>query len=270
MHPPRGLTRRTWLLRSAALALGAGASQLCATEAQWPAERAAGVFRCHADFSLDHFEPLIAELGELENDLARDLDLAAPREEIHLFLFERKATYEAYLKQYFPKVPARKALFIKARGPGMVFAYRSGELEIDVRHEATHALLHTSIQSLPLWLDEGLAEYYEVARDQRLAGCPYVSGVRWNVRLGYVPELQKLEKLRDISEMGKDEYRDAWAWVHFLLHSSATTHRILRTYLAQHAAGKDPGELSAWLRRDMAEPETQFSLYFRRWNVVQK
>jgi hypothetical protein len=275
MNSTRTISRRTWLRQTPALVLGASATLWIgdsrrAAAAQWPDERTAGIFRCHADFSLEHFEPLLAELGELEADLARDLEVAPPREEVHVFLFERKETYEAYLKQYFPKVPARKALYIKGRGPGMVFAYRSGELEVDVRHEATHALLHASLTDLPLWLDEGLAEYYETARDERVAGSPYVHGVRWNVRLGYVPELRKLEKLRDLSDMGANEYRDAWAWVHYLLHSSPTTHRLLRRYLAQHTGKISPGELSDWLRREVADPEAQFSLYYRRWNVVQK
>ncbi|GIT30210.1 MAG: hypothetical protein Ct9H300mP1_22560 [Planctomycetaceae bacterium] len=32
----------------------------------------------------------------------------------------------------------------------------------DLRHEFTHGVLHSSLKRVPLWLDEGLAEYFEV------------------------------------------------------------------------------------------------------------
>ena len=260
------ISRRAWLLGSGTL-LCATAGALWGAEAAWPDERATGVFRCHADFSLAPFADLIEELGRLQDDLVTDLEIAEPREEVHLFLFERKSTYQAYLNQYFPKVPARRALFIKGRGPGMVFAYRSAELAVDVRHEGTHALLHASISDLPLWLDEGLAEYYEVPSADRAAKNPYCSGVRWNVRLGYVPGLAKLEALRDLPDMGKNEYRDAWAWTHFLLHHSDDTRAVLRNYLRQLADDQSPGDLSDQLRRRVPAPEAAFTEHFRRWGA---
>jgi hypothetical protein len=253
----------------AAMALSAGAARcLPAGEAQWPDERTAGAFRCHADFSLDNYADLLGELGRLQDDLSRELGVAAPREEIHLFLFDRRTTYLAYLQQYFPKVPARKALYIKGRGPGMVFAYRSGELEIDVRHEGTHALLHCSMRDIPLWLDEGLAEYYEVPAGERVAKSPYVSSVRWNVRLGYIPDLASLERLRDLSEMGRDEYRDSWAWVHYLLHHSDDARGALTGYLRSLASGEEAGDLSDHLRRRVDLPDDAFANHYRRWQVA--
>ena len=51
---------------------------------------------------------------------------------------------------------------MKGRGPGKVFAYKSKALPVDVRHEGTHGLLHAALPMVPLWLDEGLAEYFEV------------------------------------------------------------------------------------------------------------
>ena len=69
-------------------------------------------------------------------------------------------------------------------------------LEEDLRHEATHALLHVAVGDLPLWLDEGLAEYFEVhRRPSRPAtpstspGCPRTSATGWT------PDLARLETL---------------------------------------------------------------------------
>lgn len=265
----RSITRRGWLAGLATLTLSGMVSR-CAisAEAAWPHERQAGVFNCHADFALDDYGELLDELTRLQDDLAETLEVAGPREEIHLFLFERRATYLGYLEQYFPKIPARKALYIKGRGPGMVFAFRSAELEIDVRHEGTHAVLHAIVGNLPLWLDEGLAEYFEVPAADRVTKNPYVSGVRWNVRLGYIPDLTRLERLRDLTEMGRDEYRDSWAWVHYLLHSGDDSRAALRGYLRQLASGDDAGNLSEHLRRKVADPESAYIEHFRRWAVT--
>jgi hypothetical protein len=227
----------------------------------------AGVFRIHADFSLDAYGELIDELAVLQDDLTAELGVAQPHEEVHLFLFDKKDTYQAYLQQYFPKVPARKALYIKGRGPGMVFAYRNADLAVDVRHESTHALLHASIDEIPLWLDEGLAEYFEASPANRVAKNPYVSGVRWNVRLGYVPPLAELERLRELSEMGKNEYRDAWAWVHYMLHGGNETRAVLKDYLRQLAEGQEAGSLKTQLERRVANIDEGYATHFRRWKV---
>src|SRR5687768_5165338 len=106
-----------------------------AAQHRWPDERQAGQFLCHADFSLHAHERLLEELIELQEDVCKTLGTEPPREYIHLFLFKDKSTYQNYLKQYFPRVPSRRALFIKARGPGMVFAYDGADFETDVRHE---------------------------------------------------------------------------------------------------------------------------------------
>lgn len=260
-------TRRALLTGLTALSLSSAARCTFADVAAWPHERKAGVFNCHADFALQGYTELFDELARLQDDLAATLEVAGPREEIHLFLFDRRATYLAYLQQYFPKVPARKALYIKGRGPGMVFAFRSAELEVDVRHEGTHAVLHAIVGNLPLWLDEGLAEYFEVPASERLAKNPYASTVRWNVRLGYVPDLSRLERMRDLGEMGRDEYRDAWAWVHYILHGGDEARGALQGYLRQLASGDDAGELSEHLRRKVSDPDAAYIEHFRRWNV---
>ncbi|MBI2478141.1 MAG: hypothetical protein HYV60_05695, partial [Planctomycetia bacterium] len=149
------------------------------TEANWPDEKSAGGFHCHADFELDRFEPLWAQMAVLQQDITRELRVPSASEPIHLFLFERKGTYEEYVNLHFPGVPYRRALFIKERGPGMVFAFLNNEFETDVRHESTHALLHAALPVVPLWLDEGLAEYFEVPASERAHGSPHLSKVTW-------------------------------------------------------------------------------------------
>ena len=42
-------------------------------------------------------------------------------------------------------------------------------LRTDLRHELTHALLHGVLKDVPLWLDEGLAGFFELPPDARRA-----------------------------------------------------------------------------------------------------
>jgi hypothetical protein len=232
-------------------------------ENRWPDERDAGQFRCHADFPLAPQQPLLDELTQLAQDLRVKLGASPPRETVHFFLFQAKDTYQSYMKQYFPRVPYRRALFIKGRGPGMVFAYQGTDFEIDVRHECTHALLHTWLPQVPLWLDEGLAEYFEVPRDQRVKQNPHHAVVGAAVRTGQLPRLEDLEPLENLDEMGRDEYRDAWAWVHFMLHGPREAQDELTRYLDDLHSGSDPGKLSERLRRRMPDLSRRIMDHFR-------
>lgn len=255
---------RSFVLVLALLAVCASWQPLEASN-RWPDERAAGPFICHADFSLEEHTGLLVEMSRLQRDLNRSLKIQAPTERIHLFLFRRKSTYQKYVKQYFPTVPTRRALFIKERGPGMVFAYRSDDFEEDVRHESTHALLHASLPLVPLWLDEGLAEYFEVVQQERAYGHSHLSSVRWAARFGQSPKIESLEQLRDLSEMGQTQYRHAWAWVHFMLHGPEEAKEELVRYLADIQAHTPPGHLSRRLRARLPRLEVQFREHFRNW-----
>ena len=103
----------------------------------------------------------------------------------------------------------------------MVFAYYSDDFVVDLRHETTHAVLHTLLPMVPLWLDEGLAEYFEVPAADRCQGNPHLKQVQRNVRWRRPASLVKLEATETLDQMDRDAYRDAWSWVHYLLHGPA-------------------------------------------------
>lgn len=229
---------------------------------QWPDRRHDGAFVFHANFSLNTCSDLLDEVTFLTGEVAQRLHLQPSNEPIHVYLFSRRDVYEQYMRQYFPGVPYRRALFIKQRGPGMVFAFRSNELAVDLRHETTHAVLHTLLPMVPLWLDEGLAEYFEISPAHRQLKNPYLRSVRWRSRLRQVPKLSKLESLRELSEMKHDDYRDAWAWVHFMLHGPIEAQAELYSYLADIQAHVPPGKLSARLQRRVPQLERKFLLHF--------
>jgi hypothetical protein len=234
-------------------------------DGRWPDERTAFPFVLHADFSLEGQRGLIDQMARLQHDLTTTLGVQASQEPIHLFLFQRRSTYQDYIKQHFSNLPYRRALFIKEGGPGMVFAYRHSEFETDVRHESTHALLHGALPMVPLWLDEGLAEYFEVAPQLRAYDNEHLGKLRWYARFGKLPKIERLEQIASINGMGQTEYREAWAWVHFMIHGPQAAREELRGYLADIQAHSPPGILSKRLRRRIPDLDRQLSIHLKTW-----
>ncbi len=232
-------------------------------QSQWPHRQRVGPILYHANFSLDPYQQLLNEISVLQAEIPRRLRLQPARDDVYVYLFSDGKIYEKYMGHHFPGVPGRRALFIKERGPGMVFAYRSDEFAVDVRHEATHAILHSFLPMVPLWLDEGLAEYFEVPAGDRLEGNPHARSVRWRMRLKQVPELKRLEQLSELSEMKRDDYRDAWAWVHFMLHGPDAVRTELRSYLLDIQNHVPPGRLSDRLGRKVPHLDHRFVEHFQ-------
>lgn len=235
-----------------------------ALAAEWPDRRVYGPFICRADYALDRQHRLLSELGELQTELVQTLQIAPAKEPIQVYLFHDEETYRRYLKRIYPTLPFRRAFFIKEHGLGRVFAYESPQFEADLRHECTHALLHDVLPVVPLWLDEGLASYFEVPAPSRLNKAPYFSSVFWNARFGSVPSMEKLEKIDDAAKMGKTEYRDSWAWVHFMCQGPTAAHEELVDYLQDLAAQKPPGLLSERLARRVPSLSAEFKASIKR------
>ncbi|MDR0338624.1 MAG: hypothetical protein LBI18_16250 [Planctomycetaceae bacterium] len=192
-----------------------------------------GVVVVQSNFPLTEIKAILEEIKQLQADLNLYMGISAPKEKIELCLFRDERTYLKFLQEVFPKAPRdRRALYIKIDDkPGTLLVQKTDEFEIDLRHEMTHAIIHTSIATVPIWLDEGLAKYFEVPIKDRAEKNPYMKQIRWNTKFGAVPSLNRLERLEHIGQMGDREYRDSWAWVHFLIHHSPQSHRLLASYL---------------------------------------
>jgi hypothetical protein len=229
----------------------------------WIDSRRAGPFLCRAGFDLQPYVPLFDELAQLQSDLVRVLGIARAREFVEVYLFRDRQAYRDYFQHYFPEVPYRRALYVKRGGSTRVLAYQHGDFPTDLRHEATHALLHAALDMLPLWLDEGLAEYFELPVAHRAAGMHHLQAVRWNLRWGFMVPLVRLEMKTELEHMGQLEYRFAWAWVHFMLHGPPPARESLVHYLADIQAGTPPGRLSERLTGSMPDVERQMLAHIR-------
>lgn len=204
--------------------------------AKWRDELRVGRFEIHADFALKSQKQLIIELGQIRADVEDLLKLPESSETIHIVLFATEEEYRRYMGAYFPELPHRRALFLQHRGPGMLFTHWHPGVAADLRHEVTHALINQSGVTMPLWLDEGLAEYFEASREDRFGGNSYLSEVRALSGKGQLQSLTTLQQKVHFAELRNSDYRDSWAWVHFMLHRSAQTRGLLLRYLSEHRA----------------------------------
>lgn len=234
-----------------------------AAPARWPFEQQVGTFLVHADYDITARGPLLGQLAHLKTELEQQLQIKIHDEQVHLILFAQHHNYRDYLRLYFPNIPDRQALFVKRRGPGMVFAYENKNMEVDLRHETTHALLNASLPYVPLWLDEGLAEYYEPPADRRAANGSHHRTVQLRALVGRVPDIEQLEDIGGVGEMGPAQYRDSWAWVHFLLHESDQSRNVLISFLRELQAHSPPGSLARRLAAEMPDYRKRYLKHFR-------
>jgi hypothetical protein len=259
------MKHRCLLLILAAAALAAAGP---AAVAGWTDTRVVGPLIYRSDFPLTGLDGLLAEVAGLQTELAAALQAEPSREPIEVYLFHDQTAYRSYLSRYLPTVPYRRALYVKGRGPGRVFAAWGPEVEVDLRHECTHALLHAWLPFVPLWLDEGIAQFFETPPRQRGAARPQLEDMRRSLWAGYIPDLAKLETKTDIAEMGQAEYRDSWAWVHFMLLGPPGARQELVAYLAELRRGPSAVPLAQRLPERLPQLAAQFGDHFQSYGPV--
>ncbi len=234
----------------------------------WIDQRQVGPFVYRATFPLTEAETTRVGLPSLETELRRVLSLSPCREMIDVLIYETRSEHRQALVQQHPNAPYRRALYVKQGDRATVYAYKHSELAIDLRHECTHALLHADLPMVPLWLDEGLAEYFEPPQVERPKGDSHLNALRWDLRLGRLKTLSELESEFDLAKFHGDDYRFGWAWVHFMLHGPKEANLVLWQYLASIRRQEPPGKISTILAAKLPNLEKQFVAHFRNWPRV--
>jgi len=141
-----------------------------------------------------------------------------------------------------------------------VYAHWNDHIAEDLRHEVTHGYLHAALPRLPLWLDEGLAEYFEVGGTSQGLNVPHLDQL--NGLDDFHPSLSQLEQLATAAEMTQRDYAESWAWVHFLLESDVDKTDLLTNYLADLQQGAT-FTLSTQLQKRLAGPEMALKEHLR-------
>ena len=209
----------------------------------------------------------VRSLPSLESDITSTLGLQANQKPIAINVFQTRLNYQSFIARRAPEGQGRRALYVQSETHGSVYVYLHADVMTDLCHETTHAILHSSLAFVPLWLDEGLAEYFEIPSKRRESDNPHLSRTRLDARLivTWRPSLVRLEAIPDQSGMSLRSYRESWAWVHFLLHGPDEAVAVLPRYLSGIESHDPPDPLSVQLRLLWPDPERQLTSHFRSW-----
>ena len=197
----------------------------------------------HCDFTLPERHRLIREITSEREYISELLNIPASDEPIHIHLFRDGETFAAYTQARIPEAPQRRAFFVETDTRLIVYAHWSDHVAEDLRHEVAHGYLHASVGNLPLWIDEGLAEYFEVPRSQQGLNLPHVELLMdLYERDLWKPDLMTLASMEEFTAMQQRHYAEAWAWTHLLLETTPARRNLLHAYLAD------------WREQGIAEP----------------
>jgi len=221
-----------------------------------------GQLEIHSDFELTPDNRTILDLTSERDYICRTLNLPAGNEVIEVYLFRDGERYGQFLRQRFPGMPARRAFFVETDARLAVYAHWSDRMAEDLRHEVAHGYLHAVVPNLPLWLDEGLAEFFEVPQHMNGLNPPHLALLSDMMEHdGWLPEIGRLERLRDAGQMDQRDYAESWAWVYALLHSNPEQRQVLTNYLAELRVRRPIEPLSMRLAAVSGQPDETMAKY---------
>lgn len=216
------------------------------------AEVTAGQLVIHADFPLAGQHRLVRELDGLRTDVSQELGLPVSDEPVHLYLFENTSRYDEFVARQYPGFPARRAFFVETDTTLSVFAAWQDRIAEDLRHETTHGYVHAVVPAVPLWLDEGIAEFFETPRSDRGLHRGHAAHLAGRLIEGtWRPDLDRLEALAAAGDMTQDHYAEAWCWVHWLLRTTPERRALVQDYLADLRRDPTTSPLSVRIRHQL-------------------
>lgn len=222
----------------------------------------------YSDVPLEANDSLFRELDGLPEQVQQEMKLPPGGQVVEVFLFEDQEKYEAYMRDKYPWLPARRAYFIaEQKRPGtddlQVFTWMGEHIRTDLRHELTHATLHGVLKGVPLWLDEGLAGYFEQPPGMDGVNPGHLKALKEGPSQ---PDLARLEKFGQVRQMEQAEYREAWAWAHFLLRDPRAR-PVLLEYAVKLQSDANPGPLLPMLQAAVGDPNRALADHLARTTV---
>lgn len=216
----------------------------------------------HSSLELPADHRLLQELRLLRTDILQTLALPASNEPIHIYLFETEQKFAEFMGRSYPNFPQRRAFFVESDTKLSVFAFWGDRVAEDLRHETSHGYLHSVMRNIPLWLDEGIAEYFEVPRGAAGLNLPHAQQLLTMLMTqGWRPNMARLESLKLVGEMRQEDYAESWAWVHWLLHTEPQRRVLLQQFLQSLRSQAVYVPLSAAVKSGTPEAEHQLCDY---------
>ncbi len=223
-----------------------------------------GQLAFHSDFPLAD-EPLLNDMAACRDEVGRTLGLPESDEPIHVYVFENAEKYASFMRLRRPGFLQSRAGFKETENRLEVYVQWGERAARDMRHEIVHGCIHSVTPNAPLWLDEGLAEYFEMPGGVG-GNREHLDRLVSKLRAGeWRPDLPRLESLRPGDEMSGADYAESWAWVSYLLHSGDRQRSDLPgTYLRQLRQNGRSEPLSSVLARINERESDEVIMYVQR------
>jgi hypothetical protein len=220
-------------------------------------------------------EPQIQGILRLPDELNQELGITLKGLNVHILVFDSRRSLDEYLHRYYPGLRAANSMYIRDQGPGLILTWFHADWLVDVRHEATHALLHAKRVSIPLWIDEGLAEYFEYPSGSSSGESFAIKShpvhtklIHTQLRFGQFANLEEQERWDPNKRLSNQQYRDAWGSVAFLLNHSDQSKDEFRSYVKDLLENRASGNLSYRLQQTIPDWRTAYTRYYREHSVA--
>jgi tetratricopeptide (TPR) repeat protein len=233
-----------------------------------------------------------ADLERLRDALAQltpGLTLNSPTP-TYIFVFKDALAFKPYRQTHQGK-PVDSGGFFLSRQLGNYVAFYGGQRVLErygtshgderaiIYHEYLHNVLRNNYASLPLWLNEGLAEYhstFDVGKNEVRIGLPVAEHVQWLRKNPLVPVASLFavdEHSTHYDEIHRGAfYASSWALVHYLISGSPERRLQATEALRLAQAGTPPDQIfrqafgtdPANLDRDLARYVQRYVFNFSR------
>jgi tetratricopeptide (TPR) repeat protein len=195
-----------------------------------------------------------------------------------VYIFGDRRTFEQYSQAAIGRSDNLSGVFLSDRdGNHVLIAGSSKGVDRVVFHEMTHYFLRNTVSShVPLWFNEGLAEFYSTfsARKETVdVGMPIADHLAWLHN-------EKLIPLKDLFAINHDSkeynegnrqgvfYAESWALVHYLMIGNPARRDQLGTYVGLIASGKPIDDaFQAAFHSSYAELEGELRRYVRAYTM---
>src|SRR5262245_6838071 len=194
------------------------------------------------------------EFERFREGLARVVPGAAEREPVPtiVVVFNSQRNFEQYRPRYNGKPVTLSGFFVSSTDENIValaLDERSQALRT-IFHEYAHIVITSIAREIPVWLNEGLAEYYSTfaLQDDGRAAIVGLAPVEHVLRLRQEPfiphgELLNVQASSPMYNEGRRRnvfYAQSWAVVHMLMWGQPERSKQLSRYIAETSAGTAP------------------------------
>ena len=234
-----------------------GAHVVLYTDLQ-PDERAAEMLK-EADRS-------VREISEL-------LGLAPPVTPAKVLLFGSRSALRSYLDKECPQRVSAAAACFETAGTFVVALserWRTSETLRYLRHELSHYVTASHFYDIPPWMDEGLAQFFELGPPYPRPHPACLKALSRHLRRRKEGILTELISIPQGTGLSHEQYGQAWGLVFFLMTDSETGPTSVRRYLEKvrmcgspdeqfrEAFGRGPAEIEpAWRERILRLAKTE-------------